>query len=219
MTASAERRRQDLGRLESLCASSGGRLLFLSRKGDPAHEFTIEIRCRTAGSDRYPAESVARSSVRISLPARYPFDAPTAEVLTPAFHPNVYPSGRICFGTRWLPTEGLDLLVRRIGQILTFDPAVLNVGSPANPTAVSWYLSVRARNPQAFPTDTLGFLRDRARPAAARWRDLSAPAAVGGGANTTARIVRCPRCGQQVRVQTRAGVLAICPRCRERLAA
>src|ERR1700756_2375841 len=32
-------------------------------------------------------------------------------IKTPIFHPNVFPSGQICLGGRWLPTESLDLLV------------------------------------------------------------------------------------------------------------
>ena len=36
---------------------------------------------------------------------------------------NVYASGLICLGQKWVPTEGLDLLAKRIIQIIIFDPS------------------------------------------------------------------------------------------------
>lgn len=214
MTAGAERRVEDARRLDALCAASGGRLRVLHREGTPPVLITLELQCRTVGSHEYPARAEKRSSVRVSFPGKYPFEPPIAEVLTPIFHPNVFSGGRICFGNKWLPSEGLDLLIRRIGQILTFDPVLLNESSPANPAALQWYRAARARRPDAFPTDYLPFLAGEAQPPAVRWRnvtDASAP-------SPAIRIVRC-RCTQQLRVQGAPGIRVRCPRCRAEFAA
>lgn len=208
MSAGAERRREDLRRLETLCESSGGRLRVLSHRGDPPSEITIELRCKTAASMEYPARHVERTEVRIQFPARYPFQEPLAEIQTPIFHPNVFASGRICFGTRWIPTEGLDLLVKRIGQILTFDPTLLNERSPANRDAAGWYRETKARHPGAFPTDSLPFLDVGRRTATARWRDLASDAPA-----PSSRILRCSRCSQRLRIPDRTGLQVSCPNC------
>lgn len=208
MSAGAERRREDLRRLDSLCANSDGRLRVLGRKGEPASEVIIEMRCRTAGSADYPIQHIDRTEVRIQFPARYPFQEPLAEVQTRIFHPNVFASGKICFGTKWLPTEGLDLLVKRIGQIVTFDPVLLNERSPANHEAVVWYRTARARHPHAFPTDSLQFLDSNSKKATAKWRDLSNPTAA-----PEPRIVSCSQCHQQLRVRGTVAAQIRCPKC------
>ena len=180
----------------------------LGRKGDPPSEITIELRCKTAASREYPAQHVERTEVRIQFPARYPFQEPLAEIQTPIFHPNVFPSGKICFGTKWIPTEGLDLLVKRIGQIVTFDPAVLNEDSPANRDAVGWYRATKTRHPGAFPTDSLPFLDAGRKKATAKWRDLSAEAT-----SPASRLVQCGRCSQRLRVPGGTGIQVHCPKC------
>lgn len=208
VSAGAERRREDLRRLEALCAISGGRLRLLSHRGDPPSEITIELRCKTAGSREYPSRHAERTEVRVQFPARYPFQEPLAEIQTPIFHPNVFPSGKICFGTKWIPTEGLDLLVKRIGQIVTFDPALLNEHSPANRDAVDWYRATRSRHPGAFPTDSLPFLDVRPKQATTKWRDLSAEPTP-----PAPRIVQCGRCSQRLRVPARTDIQVRCPKC------
>ena len=141
MNVAAERRREDLARLEAMCAASNGRLRVTDRSGDAPSEITIQLACRTAGSESYPSRVVERVRARIRFPHRYPFQEPLVELDPPVFHPNVYQSGRVCLGFTWLPTESLDLLVRRLARIVTFDPLVLNTSSPANPAAARWYLA------------------------------------------------------------------------------
>src|SRR5688572_18122839 len=119
MAAGAERRREDLARLRTLCAASSGRLQIIAHKGNPLDEITIELACRSATSAAYPARSVNRVRAFIELPARYPFAPPLVAVDPPVFHPNVYSSGQVCLGAKWIPTEGLDLLVKRVAQIVT----------------------------------------------------------------------------------------------------
>jgi len=210
MSAGAERRREDIKRLHSMCSASSGRLRVVSTKGDPPHEVTIELACRTAASAGYPSDVTAKTTVRVHFPERYPFQEPIAEIQTPIFHPNVYSSGRICFGTKWLPTEGLDLLVKRILQIITFDPTLVNVASPANRVAATWYCSALRSHPQAFPTDTLNLASEAKAAKPMQWRDVSqGPSTSSGGT----RVVQCASCRQSLRVPDRAGIRRRCPRC------
>jgi ubiquitin-protein ligase len=89
-------------------------------------------------------------------------------IKTPIIHPNVYTSGVVCLGTKWLPTQGLDLLVGRLAQIVTFDPNVLNGQSPANRDALSWYESQRRRHPKDFPTAS-ATLASASKPSGITW--------------------------------------------------
>jgi hypothetical protein len=191
-----------------MCAASGGRLVLVSRDTVPPTEITIELACRTAGSNAYPVRAVDRTRARISLPARYPFQAPVVHLAPVTFHPNVYSSGLVCLGFKWLPTEGLDLLVKRIAQIITFDPAVINTGSPANASAASWYMRALAQSPRSFPTDSLDFLSPTPARPKPQWRDI------GPGSQQPARkTIQCQKCPQQLRVPDIPGTEVRCPRC------
>ena len=208
MHAGAERRREDLAKLEGLCARSGGRLVLVARHGDPPIDLTIELACRTAASHAYPAQAVERTRAHISFPARYPFQPPVVHVTPVTFHPNVYPSGLVCLGVKWLPTETLDLLVRRIAQIITFDPTVVNIDSPANSAAAKWYAEAVTRAPRSFPTDSLDFLSGTASRPKPQWRDIHTEP------QQPARVtVRCEKCQQQLRVPDVPGIQVRCPQC------
>jgi hypothetical protein len=204
--AGAERRREDLRRLQSMCAASGGRLRLLSTRGDPPRELTLELQCRTAASANYPRDVSSRTNVRIQFSARYPFEPPLAEILTPIYHPNVYGSGRVCLGVHWLPTEGLDLLVKRIAQIVTFDPSIVNAVSAANPEAAGWYRHAVLAHPRAFPTDQITFDTADVKERSIQWKNLSA-------ATTAKKIVMCTSCSQSLRVPDTPGVRRRCPKC------
>lgn len=207
--AAAERRRQDLARLQELCARSAGRMRVLETTGDPLRELTVELRCKTAPSAQYPALVQQATRVRVQLPVRYPFETPLVQVTTPIYHPNVYSSGRVCLGTKWLPTEGLDQLFRRLVQIVTFDPELTNPASPANSDAARWYSTARTRHPQAFPSDSLDLSAEAAPRRPVQFRDVPAEA-------PPSRLVACRSCGVQNRVP--AGVReARCGRCRQAL--
>lgn len=208
MTAAAERRHQDCARLQAMCAASDGRLRLIARSGDPPADLTIELACRSALSEEYPGRWVDRVRARIQLPARYPFQPPLVMLDPPIFHPNVYASGQVCLGAKWIPTEGLDLLVRRVAQIVTFDASVLNVHSPANSTAAQWYRTAMVRSPSAFPTDRLGFLLQPETRPAVQWRELAVEASA--GAQLT---VQCGSCRRTLRVPHSAGAQARCPAC------
>lgn len=235
MDAASERRRGDVAKLERLCSASGGRMRIISRDGNPPTSVTLEINCRTPGSVAYPADAITQTRVRIEMPSTYPLRAPQVYVAPVTFHPNVFSSGLVCLGAKWLPTEGLDLLVKRVVQIITFDPAVVNTASPANPTASSWYLSVASRSRALFPTDNLPFLSEARPTVKPVWRNLStAPAPAARAAPATPaergtsswrdvtadstppgrRLIRCAQCDRTLRVPDVEGTRVRCPACR-----
>lgn len=136
MTAFSERINQDIRKINELSDSIGGRISIKKQSGTPVNSMVIEIDYPTAPSKDYPNQVQKKTEVHIKLLSRYPFQEPEATITTPIFHPNVYQSGKICFGTKWLPSQGLDLLIKRIIQIITFDETILNEGSPANGAAL-----------------------------------------------------------------------------------
>ncbi len=206
MSAFAERRTQDLEKLREMDRKSGGRVKLTSATGNPASKLVLELHYRTAGSTRYPAETQSVTKVAIDLPAKYPFAEPTANILTPIYHPNVYSSGRICFGVKWLPSQGLDLLVQRIIQIITFDPLILNEKSPANGAALTWYRETLRKHRSAFPTDSINAARPDAAPKMT-WSDVSP-------ATPQRATVTCPSCGGKLALPTGKTGRVTCPKCK-----
>ena len=188
---SALRLQTDAAQLRSLAAASRGRVEFGRLPSEARPEVVAVFACVTAGSTAYPERRESRVVVHVALPERYPFLAPVATVRTPIWHPNVYPSGIVCLGTRWIAAQGLDLFVQRLLRLVTFDPLLINTASPANREAASWYESRRREYPGAFPTDRLAVeqLVERivlACPACRR--ELRVPRGRSG-------TVRCPSCG------------------------
>jgi hypothetical protein len=191
MSAQALRREADQARLRELAAQSGGRLEVLELPARSGLPIRLALRCRTAASSDYPQASQDGVKLRIDLPSRYPFERPVLTVESRIFHPNIFASGVICQGEKWLAGEGLDLLVKRIVKLVTFDPANVNPASAANRAAAAWYLQQRTRTPGAFPTDRIDF-----------------------GAAPERVVRRCPACGKGLRLAAgRRGIVA-CPACR-----
>lgn len=201
MSASAHqlRRQSDVERLRALAAASRGRITVIDASPTGGAPLRIEVQCRTAPSADYPARTTERVRIRINLPARYPFERPTVAIESPIFHPNVFTSGVVCQGDRWIASEGIDLLVQRMIRLVTFDPAHVNPGSAANRTAASWYVAQRSRQPALFPTDKLVF---------------DEPGGQSSGAGAATRVLRhCPHCKQAMRLPAgRRGTVA-CPAC------
>jgi LSD1 subclass zinc finger protein len=105
---------------------------------------------------------------------------------------------------KWIPSFGLDLLARRIAQIVTFDPAILNEASPANVEALAWYRQARKEHPSAFPTDTLSF--DAPIPAnPLKWENVSA--------QPIKTVVPCPTCKTKLSLPTGKAGEVKCPKC------
>ena len=205
MSAFDERRLQDVEKLKELERQSHSRVKVVRISGSPANEIEAELHLKTAASDSYPSRVEPVTRLRISLAARYPFVEPTVTIHSPIFHPNVFTSGRICLGLKWLPSFGLDLLVRRVAQIITFDPTVVNVQSPANGAAATWYRQAVRSHPNAFPSDVLNLTE----PPAAKTMSWSnaAPTAPARSA------VACPHCAAKLALPRGRSGNVTCPKC------
>ncbi len=204
---SAIRLEADLERLRALAANSGDRILMLRAPTTALPQFDLELHYAIARSERYPADVARQTRLRIALPARYPFQAPTATVLTPVWHPNVFPAGVICLGTRWLPSEGLDLFVQRLARLLTFDSLLVNIHSPANRVAADWYARTLRQRPDAFPSDHPRFGEPRRDTVRGRvgWRET---------ATDDGRVERsCPSCNRRLRLPAGRRGRVRCPGC------
>ena len=196
----------DSDRLRALAAASRGRITLVALPTPGSPRFVLDLGFVTAGSSAYPAERRTNTRLVIDLPARYPFMPPAATIATPIFHPNVYPSGLVCLGTKWLPSEGMDLFVRRIAQLVTFDPLIVNAQSAANPAALHWYVQALRKFPQAFPTDRIEIETPDADDAQIRWNESTAAGA--------ARVIRqCPHCAASLRLPTGRRGTVRCPQC------
>jgi hypothetical protein len=197
----------DHARLRALAAASGERVVLLAGPTPALPQAELELRYAVARSERYPLDVTRQTRLRIALPARYPFQSPTATVLTPVWHPNVFPAGVICLGTRWLASEGLDLFVQRLARLLTFDSLLVNTASPANRAAAEWYERTRRQRPEAFPSDRPEFAA--AAPGAGRgrvgWRETAAD---------DGRVARrCPSCSRTLRLPAGRSGRVRCPGC------
>jgi Ubiquitin-conjugating enzyme len=197
------RREVDIAHVQALAAASAGRVQVLAVPSPGRPRFELGLNVRTAASARYPEQAQAHCKLTIELDARHPFMPPVATLHTPVFHPNVFESGVVCMGAKWLPSEGMDLFVRRVLRLLAFDPLLVNLRSVANHSALGWYQRTLRQQPQAFPSD----------PAALR---VGEPGAGSQPTITPAAgrvVVRCPQCHTGLRLPAgRSGVVA-CPGC------
>ncbi len=223
--AGAARREVDTAHLRALAAASGGLLQVLAEPSPGSPRFELNLALRTAGSKRYPEQHQGHCRVLITLDPRHPFLPPAATVLTPIFHPNVFESGVVCMGAKWLPSEGMDLYVRRLVRLLAFDPLLVNTRSAAYSAALAWYTSALRQHPQAFPSDPaalrLGEPQGAAATAASPAPATAAPTASSASSASAAsaaptKVLRhCPHCQTTLRLPAgRSGVVA-CPRCQQ----
>ena len=196
-------------RLRALIRKSKGRIRLVGATGDPVERLKLALNYKTAASSQFPKEIADQTDVEIVLPRRYPFVPPKATVKTPIFHPNIYASGLVCLGDRWQPGEGLDLVVRRLVRLITLDPLVSGGMPPANQLAATWYQRLLREQPQAVPTETVNFDQPR-KQSRLEFVDLSQQ----GDGSVDRTTVRCPGCGQRLRVPNRKRGVARCPRCR-----
>lgn len=120
-------------------------------------QYQLKISCngirQVEESDR---PLIARDhEIMITLPDDYPDARPHIEILTGAFHPNVFPRGFIAFGAWgevWKPSISVASLCLMVYDILTYN--WLNVYSPANVKASAW----ARENLHNFPLDSSPFL-------------------------------------------------------------
>ncbi len=204
-----ERRAEDIKKIKNLAQSSKGLIKITDTSGNPINRIVIELGYKTASDKNYPKNICTNSIVNIDLPARYPFQEPKAIFKTKVFHPNVYQSGLICFGEKWIPTQGLDLLVKRIIQIITFDISILNEKSPANGDALSWYKKTSKKNASFFPTQSVSFSSEKAKRKIS-WTDKSAKSAAVSNEKV---LIKCPSCSGKLRVPSGKKGNIKCPHC------
>lgn len=201
MSAFKERIVQDIKKLDELSEMTNGKIKIVKSSGNPPSKIEIELGYATAPSSKYPDKVQEVTQVVIELLSKYPIQEPSATIKTPIYHPNVYSSGKVCFGTKWLPTEGLDLLTKRIIKIITFDPDILNDKSPANGDALSWYKKSVKKFPSAFPTEKLVLSSEVNKPKIS-WSNVNEKI-----------IIDCPNCGAKLRVAKGQTGSISCPKC------
>jgi len=202
---SESRRGVDIARVRALAVASGGRIGIVTLPVAGRPRFVLDLGYATVGSHRYPTERQPSSRVAIDLAPRHPFQPPVTTVLTPIFHPHVFSSGIVCIGSKWLPSEGMDLFVHRVVRLLAFDPLLMNPYSIADGAANAWYQAALHRYPEAFPTD-----------AAALALNVDERAGVGSGsrATTAERVIRhCPHCRAGLRLPAGRSGAVRCPAC------
>jgi Ubiquitin-conjugating enzyme len=200
-SASDLRRDQDQEGLISLINRSQGELSSEGKLNCRASRVTLRLALPTLATHNLPLQWEPFCLIEILLPLRYPFEPPSARVLSKLWHPNVFMNGNICLGSRWQATEGLDLFIARIARLLVFDPMLVNLNSVAHQAAAHWYRSALHAYPQAFPS---------VRPSATHW--LLDPR--GSNALAPRTVKACPSCSAQLRLpEGRSGVVQ-CPRCR-----
>jgi predicted Zn finger-like uncharacterized protein len=204
MSSFHARRDEDLAKLKELERQTNGRIKVVRVAGKPVSEIVLKLQVRTAIDTSFPTHHAKEIGASIQLPARYPFESPVITLTDKVFNPNVFSSGRVCLGGKWMPTEFLDLLVQRLFKILAFDEGIVNVASPANSDAARWYLKAKTSHPNDFPSDTLS---NNTKPQASmKW--------VNQAAKTDEKIiVPCPSCGTRLRLTAGKAGEVQCPTC------
>jgi len=153
MSAVSSRILEDIEKIKKLSAKTNNRISINRTEGQPPNAVFIDFKYNTVPDSSFPSNKLQLSTVKIDLSNRYPFQEPTAKFVTPIFHPNVFESGKICLGKKWLPTDTLDLLAERIAKIIIFEPDILDESDPANVKSKNWYVKLKSKNPSLFPTD------------------------------------------------------------------
>jgi ubiquitin-protein ligase len=204
--AHRKRRQEDLAKVQQLASEYHGVVSITSTMGNPISKIALKLKVPTAASSNYPNEVCGESSIEIHLSSRYPFEAPVVKVTSKVWNPNIYTSGTVCLGTKWLPTQGLDLLVERVMQLLAYDPLIINTSSPANQEAARWYLQAKTRHPSRFPTTSLDALKKEISNPSIGWKDL-------GSEKSADRVITCYGCKVKLRVPAGKRLRVSCPKC------
>lgn len=164
MTVRDKRIDEDIRKLKNLRDETSDLVSSIKVAGSPVSTIRLTIGVPTAEDDTYPNRIRNSSTIHIELSARYPLDRPKVSVIEPTWNPNIYRSGLLCLGEKWIATEGLDLLVIRVIRLLAFDDSILNIKSPANHEALIWYEKAKTRHRSSFPTFNLERLRKPSTP-------------------------------------------------------
>lgn len=166
------RRQTDLVKLRELQTKLPNFLEIIKVGGNPLKSINLRINIPTAKNSKYPLERQDKSEVEVALPENYPLPpGPHVFFSTPIFNPNVYPSMKWCFGD-WTITENLQLFVLRLMKVIALDPSIINPGSAANIDAARWYVELKKRQPNLFPTVSIAELIIQAEKPKVSWRSI-----------------------------------------------
>lgn len=198
------RREEDLKRIKTLTENYPGILELVGTNGTPINSILLKINLPTAGSKNYPKEVINTTDLRIDLATNYPLTEPKITITSRIWNPNVYSSGLICHGPKWLPTETLDLLIVWTMKLLVYEPGIVNINSPANSEAAKWYDQLRKNNPATFPTANIEKYKKN-KPDIA-WKDL--------GPIDDKVIIACPSCGYNYKVPKGKNLKVTCNNCK-----
>lgn len=105
--------------------------------GNPIKDIWAELNLKIPISSSKFANKI---EIKIELPSKYPMESPKFSVKPPVYNPNVFESGKVCMGNKWMVSNTLDLEVERLIKILVLDPQYINTKSAANSNAVDWFL-------------------------------------------------------------------------------
>ena len=209
MNAFNARREEDVAKLKALERATNGRIRVTGHSGSPISKISLRFVVRTATDNTYPANAATEVEAAIQLSARYPFEEPAVSVVTKVFNPNIYTSGRVCLGSKWIATEYLDLLAQRLFKILSFDEGIINTSSAANGEAARWYLKAKASRPTQFPSDNLPSANVAAKPSMSWTEKGPTPT------DTQRVVVSCPHCRTSLRVPAGKSGSVACPNCKK----
>jgi ubiquitin-protein ligase len=112
------------------------RIRVMATEGDPPEKYILEF--HVVGLIPHEEDSCKKGDTHraeLFLPLDYPRRPPFCRMITPVFHPNIDPQ-EICIGDHWSAGQRLTDLMRRIGEMITYQS--YNVKSPLNAEAAKW---------------------------------------------------------------------------------
>ena len=199
MSVRDRRIKADIEKIEQLNKTTSGGVVLKSFTKD---RLLIDLKYKTVANSS--GNIINSSTVEIQLGSRYPFTEPKVIFKTDVFHPNVYGTGQVCLGTKWMPTESLNFLVEKLVKLVIYDASILNLKSPANNEASSWYTRMVNRNHSMFPTDIFVKTEEKKK-RTIKWNESSN--------EPEFTIKECPNCGARIRLKTGKKGKVKCPKC------
>jgi ubiquitin-protein ligase len=145
------RLRNDERELREYAASSGGRVT-VERIDQTPWCAALKLRIPCPADSSFPARKINELTLIIRVQPDHPFSKPDFNLSPVPFITNVFASGRVCIGDNYDPSLAMIVVVERIEKMLTLDPAVTGLNSPANGDAANWYKEVTRTRKFAMPT-------------------------------------------------------------------
>lgn len=137
------RRQNDLEKL-SILEKNYPFIKIQETSGNPLSEIQIQLNLKLPINEKDISDKFL---LTIQLPADYPLKSPIFRIKPIVWNPNIYTTGTICSGNKWIPSISLDQELLRMIKILLFYKEYINIQSPANVDAVKWY----KKNQKNFP--------------------------------------------------------------------